>query len=185
MKLNIGKLIKKASGVALRTVAPGVAGLLDEMKLPADTTGEQLDAAIQDLPADQRAAILDRQLDVEETLIRETGETLRAMHAADAVTPHSTRPFIALMMSWSVVVSSAIILAIWAYGVVVKDDALVTSVVNGWPMVLALLGIPGALLRAYFGILGHEHGNKLAAAQGHPVQPLGGLLRAAGKLINK
>jgi len=76
-------------------------------------------------------------------------------------------------------------LLIWAFGVINGKADIVEVIVDGWPFLLALLGIPGALLKGYFGILAQENANKLAAANGQQVEAFAGALKIAGKVFNK
>jgi hypothetical protein len=57
--------------------------------------------------------------------------------------------------------------SLWAYGSLKADTKMVTTIVNGWPFLLAAIGPLVVLLHAYFGVLKTEQKNKLDAANGH------------------
>lgn len=192
-KFNFGKLLANIGGRVIRDVIPGANTVLDLVNaaapnLPALTdsaTGTEIQKRVDSLPEADRAELLTKELDVEIVEIQETNETLRTMLTSDAVNPHSTRPLIALIMTWYIVGLGTAIVGIWAYGVIAGKADIVDAVTGGWPMVVVLLGIPGALLKGYFGLLAHEQGNKLAAANGQPIRALSGVLKIAGKLLNR
>lgn len=192
-KFNLGKLLANIGGRVIRDVIPGADMVLDLVNgaspglppLTGTSTGEEIQKRVDSLPEADRGALLAKELDVGIVEIQETNETLRAMLISEAVNPHTTRPLIAMMMSITVIIVVLGVLFIWGWGVIAGKADVVTAVTNGYLMVGFLLGIPGVLLKAYFGILAHEQGNKLAAANGQPIQALTGALKIAGKLLNR
>lgn len=85
---------------------------------------------------------------------------IESLGKADA-SGHTTRPQIALMMAWMLLVPYVFFGLALAW--VIFDDP---TVVKGlWPVVLAYFGIPVGLLRMYFGDLRKEH----AQSQGQQV----------------
>lgn len=153
--------------------------LPDKAKLPENATGAQAQDALASLPAEQRAQIMDRQFDVEITQIKEAYASNRAMLEADAVMPHTTRPYIAKHSFHVVAFTSVVTVSLWAYGIIKADTKMVETIVNGWPFLLAAIGPLVVLLQAYFGVLKTEQKNKLDAAGGNS-QPGGvaGLISA-------
>lgn len=192
-KFNLGKLLGNLGGRVIRDVIPGANTVLDLVNaaaphLPALTdsaTGDEIQKRVDSLPEADRAELMAKELDVEIVEIQETNETLRTMLSSEAVSPHTTRPLIAMLMAITVVIAVLGVLFIWGWGVIAGKADVVRAVTSGYLMVVALLGIPGVLLKGYFGILAHEQGNKLAAANGQPVQALTGALKIAGKLFNR
>ena len=180
--MKLGDILKKVGAGIIKDAVPGgsvIMGVVNELlpnKLSKDATGADLEAAIESLPPADKAKILEKQFDVEITQIKEASASLQAMLAVDASSKHTTRPFIA---RWAFIVVSLVsvsIVIIWAYAVIDGDIALVLSVTNGWPMVVALLAPFFVLLRAYFGILGKESQNKLDAANGNPTSSIASTL---------
>jgi len=173
--MNIWDIAKTVGAGALNVVLPGAGsamlGVVNELlpdgkKLPDGATGHDVAAAIQAMPADKRAELMEKKFDVDLAHIKESNASLRAMLAADATNTHSTRPYIAkgsfLVVAFSVIVT----MSLWAVSVFNNDDSTVQVIVNGWPFVLAVMTPLVTLLYAYFGVLKEEHKNKLATASG-------------------
>lgn len=184
--------IAKAVGAGIiRETVPG-GGLLIEAvnhvlpegkQLPASATGEELHRTIDSLPPAQRAAIAEKEFDVELTQIRQSNETLRTMLDADARNPQSTRPRIALGAFRVVAFAVVVTVSVWAYGVLGADKEIVAAVTNGWPFVLSVLGPLVVLLHAYFGVLKREHQQRMNAATGNSTT--GGLGGIISSLFNR
>ena len=85
-------------------------------------------------------------------------ERYKAMTTADG---HSTRPKIALMMAWALLVPYIIIGCAMAYAVIEKQ----VDLANMWPTLLAYLAIPLGILNKYFGELRREQGQRLGVNQ--------------------
>ena len=93
-------IIKTVGAGIIRETVPGGGLLLGainailpaDKKLPDTATGQDIDYVIKGLPAESRAAILDKEFDVELTQIKESYSTLRVMLEQDAKNQHSTRP---------------------------------------------------------------------------------------------
>ena len=128
----------------------------DDKQLPSGATGSDVTSAISSLPADQRAEVMGKQFEVDITQIKEAHSTVRTMLEADAITPHTTRPKIALgafrVVSFTIITA----ISIWAYGVTTGNEAMVKAVTEGWPFVIAVIAPLVTLLLAYFGILKQE-----------------------------
>lgn len=188
--MNLWDIVKTVGGSVIRNAVPG-GGLLvdvvneflpDDKKLPAEATGSDIATAVDSLPAEQRAQLMAREFDVDITQIQESNSTLRAMLDADTKTPHTTRPYIAKGAFHVVAFVTIVVISLWAYGVAVKDEALVTAIMGGWQFVLAVIGPLVTLLWAYFGILKQEQRNKLNAATGSTTGGLSGIIST---LVNR
>ena len=189
--MNLWDIVKTVGAGIISTVVPGgsvIVGAInavlpDDKKLPDNATGSDAISAINNLPPEKQAALMEKKFDVDITQIKETHSTVRAMLDADAKNPHSTRPYIAKGSFLVVAFTSITTISIWSYGVIKGDDKLVTAVMNGWQFVLAVIGPLVTLLWAYFGVLKTERKNRLDAA-GNKSQPSGitGLL---SKLFSK
>lgn len=147
--------------------------LPDDKKLPAGATGRDIESAVMLLPADKRAELLSREVDVKVEHLKQQGETTRAMLEAESRSTHTTRPRIALGAFRVNAFAVLAVVSAWCWAVVTDRPDVVTMVQDGWPMLLALIGPNVALLRAYFGILKVEHRNRLDAANGRESQPEG------------
>lgn len=168
--MNLLNILGKVGGSILADVIPGGNSILkvvneflpDDHKLTEKSTGADIQDSISKMNPASQAELLNKQFDVEITEIQEHTKVIAALGEVDK-TGNSTRPFIALMMAW--VVAFAIVGLIIMLGVAIndKDSATVTAIGNNWPLVLALLGIPSGLLRAYFGMRTKEKQQKYHA----------------------
>lgn len=189
--MKILDIVKKVGLGIVREVVPG-GGLLvdavnellpDDKKLPSNATGRQIGEAVASLPPDQRAAVIEKEFDVEITEIKESHSTVRAMLEHDAANPHSTRPAIARGAFQVVTAVTLIIVSVWAVGVLTDNAELVAAVMDGWPFVLSTVAPFVVLLQAYFGVLKQENRDKLQAASGS--SPVGGIAGILSAIIKK
>jgi hypothetical protein len=190
--MDLGKILKKIGGAVIKDIIPGggIASLVidavnafmpDDDKLPGNATGDQTLSAINRLPADQQAIILNRQFDVEIAEINSWSQVVESLSRADA-TGSSTRPEIAKMMA--MVVAFAVVLAIstWSVAVLTNKGELLKNLNDSWVLVVTIVGTPTALLRAYFGLRTDEKKSRYSVAGGGPVQQ-GGLFAGLAALI--
>lgn len=179
--MKLWDIVKKVGAGIISTAVPGgplIVGAIneflpDEKKLPANATGEQAQDALAGLPAETRAALMDKEFDVQITEIKESNETLRQMLVSDAATPHTTRPYIAKHSFHVIGFTIVMVILLWCYGVARENDTIVKTITEGWPFLLAAIGPLVVLLHAYFGVLRQEHKNKLDAAGRGKTQPTG------------
>lgn len=172
--MKLWDIVKNIGSAVIANAVPGGGLLLgaingflpDDKKLPDNATGSDVQSAINQLPPEQQALIMEKEFDVDMTKIRESNQTVRAMLESDAKNPQSTRPYIAKGSFHVIAFSILVIISAWAYGVITGDDIIIKAVVDGWPFVLAAIGPLVVLLHAYFGVLKQEHKNKLDAANG-------------------
>lgn len=188
--MNLLKVLGKVGGSILADIIPGgnailsvVNGFLpDDKQLPVTATGQDIQSEVSSLPAEQQVMLLAKEFDVEITSIQEHTKVIAALGEVDK-TGNSTRPFIALMMAW--VVSFAIVGLIVMLGIAINenDSETVVAIGNNWPLVIALLGIPAGLLRAYFGMRTKEKQQKYQAVSN--AAPSSGLASLVGLFRNK
>ncbi len=160
--MNLLSILGKVGGSILADVLPGANTILkvvngflsDEDKLSDKATGTDIKAAISSMPANVQLDILKKEFDVEIVNIKEHTKVVAALCEVDKA-GNSTRPAVAIMMARVV-----------AFSVVVLISMLVIAIGNNWPLVLAMLGTPTALLRAYFGMRTKEKQHKYLAATG-------------------
>jgi hypothetical protein len=162
---------------------PGVAAAAKAVNvlLPEDkqldlkaATGQDVLSAYNGLdPHDREYA--EEQFKLEMAEINASVDKLQAMVSAESPTAN-TRPKIAYMMAWTVVIAVCGMMLIWAIAVVMKDSAMLKELKDSWELMLVLLGTPTALLRAYFGMRTKEKQSRYAAATGQPIaQAVGGI----------
>lgn len=172
--MDLWSIVKTVGAGAISALVPGgpfiVAAinkvLPDDQQLPENATGQQAQDAIASIPAADRAALMDKQFDVQIENIKQSHETLRTMLTADATMPQTTRPFIA---KWSFLVIAFSITGttlMWMYAVAIRDAVLVKTIMDGWPFLVGINGVLTTLLLRYFGVLQNEQKNKLDAAAG-------------------
>lgn len=179
--MKLWDIVKTVGSAALQTALPGTGSLIvgavnamlpDDKKLPESATGQQITTAISTLPPEQQAEVMNKKYDVTIEDIKQSHSTLRTMLESEAVSPHTTRPYIAkgsfLVVAFAIIVA----VSIWAYGVIKSDDGIVKTVVDGWPFIVAVTGPLIVVLHSYFGVLKKEHKNRLDAANGSAT-PLG------------
>ena len=172
--MKIAKILAKVGTSVLKQVIPGAGVVIDTInaflpednKLPAEATGDQAITAINQLPATEQAMVLQKELDIEIAEIEEWTKRVDALARADAA-GSSTRPQIAKMMAWLVVISGFMFVFAWALSIATDDVETLKALADSWQMMLAVLGTPTALLRAYFGMREREKKTRytLAGAQ--------------------
>lgn len=174
--MNIWNIAKNVGLGILSDVVPGgreILGVVNsflpsDKKLPAQATGEQIQSAVNALPPEARASLLEKQFDVDITQIKESHNTARIMLEMEAKSTHSTRPKIAYQAFQVVSAISLMIVFGWMYAISMGKPMLVKSIAEGWPFVAAIIFPFVGWLNRYFGILKSEHKNRLDAAGGHP-----------------
>jgi len=179
-------VLKTVGSVAIRTAVPGGGLILDlvneflpdDKKLPAHATGEQALRAIDALPPDQRARLFEKELDVEIAEINSWTSIVESLSKADAAGA-STRPWIAKLMAVEVFLIGVGLAGAWLAVLLQGDSDTLATLNDSWATILAVLGTPTALLRAYFGMREREKKARYALAAGKDPQAGGiaGLLQ--------
>lgn len=172
--MKLWDIVKTVGGQVIKNTVPGGGLIVDALnailpgdkKLPSDATGDQINEAVQSLPPEQRAALLDKEFDVELTQIKESNSTLRTMLESDAKNQHSTRPYIAKGAFQVVGFVTLLTSSIWGYAIATGKAEIVKATVSGWPFILSVIGPLVTLLLAYFGVLKKEQKDRLDAASG-------------------
>lgn len=175
--MKLKEILKAAGGIALDVFAPGSRQLINAV-LPADkqlgesSTGSDAELAINQLTPDQRASLLEREVDLK--IAQEEGWTARyqAMCQSDG---QSTRPRIALMMAQALVFE-ILAFTVWAFWF---PEQMSNPVL--WTVFGTLTGVPASLLAKYFGELRKEQRNRQEAMGLPPASGAGlvsGIVRA-------
>ncbi len=156
--MDLGNILKKAGSAVISSVIPG-GGLIvdlineflpDDKKLPGTATGTDAQNAIDGLTPELRLQLMTRELDVE---IAETNAWASVQHSlamADS-SGNSTRPKIALMMAWLVVLQVTVVSLSIGYSALSQQDNTIAVLSQSWEMLTASMGIPTAVLLQYFG----------------------------------
>jgi hypothetical protein len=150
--------------------------LPENKQLPDTVTGSDMRRAVSRLDPVQRASLMEKQLDVEIAELN-TWATIQEAHSKADSTGSTTRPTIAMMMAWVVVLEVVIIVVAWAYAVFTGDNAMIKEVNEAWPMLLAIVATPTALLRAYFGMRTKEKAARYSASTGQPLGMVANLIK--------
>lgn len=175
--MKLSDILKTAGAAAIRHTIPNGSLVLelinsflpDDKKLSGSATGAEAEQAIESLPADQRAMLMERELDVKLAEINSWTYIQQSLNEADA-SGASTRPKIALMMSYVVMFTVLVFMSIWAISVIRHNTEILELLSGSWELVLTLLGTPTALLRSYFGMRTEEKVARYASAAGQPKQ---------------
>lgn len=182
--MKIGTILKKVGSSIIRNVIPGGGVIVDlvneflpdDKKLPPESTGKEVETAITNLPADKKAALLSKELDVEIEEIRSWSDIQKAFSEADQ-SGYSTRPKIAMMMAWLVCIADGGLIAAILYAVYLKS----VTIENAALLAGTILGVPASVLLSYFGKRFKE---KTARYQGIAGQPIEGNKGAFSSIIS-
>jgi len=179
--MNVFDIVKKVGGAALSTLIPGygaVVSVVNEFlpqgkKISGDSTGNEIEAAINELPADKQAELLSKKLDVEIVEIKEHSNVIATLADADKAGA-STRPAVAKLMAWFFAIFGGIFALVICGTIIWGKPEMVKVLKDLWPLVLTILGPPIGLLERYFGKRTKEKQARYAGAFGSPVT--GGIL---------
>ena len=188
--MDIGSILMKVGTGIIKKVVPGASEIIDvvngflpdDNKLPADATGEQVQGAIDTLPAADRASIMSKELDVKIEEIRGWSNVVNSLAAADA-TGSSTRPWIAKLMAGIVAFAIIVFVSIWGYAVGAGKTEMIKATNDAWPMIATILGTPTVLLRAYFGLRTEEKKARYATSSGQ--EHISGIAGMIGKFLKR
>lgn len=149
-------------------------------QLPESATGNDVYNHMDSLPSDVQLELMGKEIDLEIQEVKSHEAIQIALASADA-TGSSTRPYIAKMMAWAVLLTVLPLAWVFSYAVVTGDDKVVAAIADNYLVILALIGTPTTLLVAYFGMRTKEKAMRQAVAHGHPppLNPLG----IIGKLL--
>lgn len=179
--MNLLKILGKVGSGIVSTMVPGggaiVAGinalLPDDKKLPEQATGVDVQNAVSTLSPEQQAEVLTKKYDVEIAEVNAWASIQGHLSKADE-SGASTRPEIAMMMAWLVVLQVFTICAIMSAAIGMQNNELLSTFKEFWPFLLASMGIPAKLLHSYFGMRTEEKKHRVHAATG--VAPLAGII---------
>ena len=157
--MKLGGVLKKVGSAVLSSVIPGGGLILDvvnellpgDKKLGRSASGDDVRRAIDTLPPEQRNKLLEKELDVEITEIKEWSKVVESLSKADA-SGSSTRPRISLMMARTVCFAIILFVSVWVVAIFRDQGTTLKQLHEAWPLMLTVLATPTALLRAYFGM---------------------------------
>ena len=186
--MNLLSILGRVGTSILADVIPGGNAILkvvneflpDDSKLGDKATGAEIQSAVSSLPAEQQAQVLTKEFDVEITAIKEHTNVIKALGDVDK-TGNSTRPAIAMMMARIVAFAVVVLISFLAVAMFNKDVDTIKAIGDNWPLVIAILGTPTALLRAYFGMRTREKQQKYQAVSNvAPISTFSGMLNRLG-----
>lgn len=164
------KTIKPFASVAASFIPGGPAVieavnafLPEDKKLTDTSTGTDIMAAVDKLPPEHQASLMEKKIDLE--IAQEEGWTERysAMCAADG---QSTRPRIAVMMG-QVLCFEICAFTVWCF---VYPEQMTNPVL--WTVFGTLTAAPAGLLGKYFGELRKEQQNRIGSPKAGPLSGL-------------
>ncbi|MFT5788017.1 MAG: hypothetical protein ACI8SJ_000112 [Shewanella sp.] len=186
--MNLLSILGKVGTSILADVIPGGNTILtainaflpNDKKLSDNATGGDIQQAVAQLPPGVQAEVLTKEFDVEITAIKEHTNVIQALGDVDK-SGNSTRPAIAMMMAKIVAFSVIVLISFLAVAMFNKDADTIKAIGDNWPLVIAILGTPTALLRAYFGMRTKEKQQKYHAVSNTPPESLlSGVLNLIG-----
>lgn len=154
---------------SIKGVAPQLAGMLvggpvgavaGQLLAGALGTEPEPAAIMNALTNDPQALEKVRNLELEHFKVQ--ASVLNTALVQDAITPHTTRPKIALQSFQISAFASIIAISVWAVSVLTGE----TSLNESWPFVATIITPFAILVRGYMGILRDESANKLNGANG-------------------
>ncbi len=155
---------------ALAAAIGVVNGLLPkDQRLPLTATGSMVSASAEGtLDPEQLSELLDREIDVRVSDNESWVDIQQSHNEADAK-GSSTRPLIAMMMACTVCGSTVPLALSLAYAVATGNTQLIGFIDMAVFPILALVGTPTVLLRAYFGMRTSEKKARYAASVGQDI----------------
>lgn len=184
--MNFKEILKTVGSGLISTLVPGGSAIIEginaflpvDKKLPENSTGIQAQNAISNLSPEVQQQVLTKKYDVKVEEIRGFTDRFKAMAEVDK-TGNTTRPAIAMMMAKIISFAVIAIISVFTVAVINNDTAMIKSIVDGWPFIVAILGTPTALIRSYFAMRTKEKQQKYEAATGTsaPVNLLASLFK--------
>ena len=184
--VNILKILGAVGKGLIKDIIPGY-GMAEEVintinnflpnnqKLTEHTTGDNALTAINSLSPDKKAELLSKQCDVEIVEAEQWTNVIESLSKAD-ISGSSTRPQIAKMMAYMVCFTVLTLDSAIFYAIVTDKQEILKAIADAWPLILAILGTPTALLRSYFGLRTQDKQMRANTALGVPALPTGGIL---------
>ncbi len=168
--MNLLSILSKVGGSILADVIPGGNAILNvvnsflptEKKLNDQASGADIQSAIAKLPTDLQTEVLNKKFDVEIIKVQEHTKVIQALADVDK-TGNSTRPLIAKMMATVVCFTIVMLVSVLAVAIVNNNTSTIKAIGDNWPLIVAVLGTPTALLRSYFGMRTKEKQQKYQA----------------------
>lgn len=139
-----------------------------DKKLPANSTGDDVNHALAELPVESASQLLEKEIELDITESNNWASIQRSHAEADSK-GSSTRPWIAKLMAFQVFICSTPIAILLCFAIAKGNDDMIIAIGTAWPTVLAVLGPAIVLLRAYFGLRTDEKKSRYAASVGQPI----------------
>lgn len=185
-------ILKLGAGI-IGTANPAVGGAIalvnqflpDEKKLPESASVGQVEESFATLPTEVQQTIQESEIKLKIVESNNWVEVQRALADVDKA-GSSTRPEIAKLMAYAVFLSIMPISCALTYAIVAGNFEIVREIGQAYPVVLALIGTPTALLNSYFGKRTKEKEARVQAASGQPVNSSGaGIIGLVTGLMGK
>jgi hypothetical protein len=176
--MKLEQVLKTAGSAALASFPPygplalaAINAILPNgQKLPESVTGDMAEGALKSVPSEQRAQVLNQELKLKETEIKEVGESTRTMLIHDARNPQSTRPYIAkgcflILGAVALMITAAVLIAS------IRDmTQVIMSLSASWELIAVVIGPLVYVLKAYFGAIQTEQKQRFNAANGFNIE---------------
>ena len=150
----------------------------DDKKLPENASKDEIQAAVDSLPPEQKAALMEKKIELEIVKEKEWSKVVDSLAKADA-TGNTTRHDIAMMFARAVVFIDGLMSLLLAWAVYKEQIDIVTA----WPMVVAITGPPLTVIMTYFGKRTVEKLGRYAQSTGRQHVP--GIAGMIGSLLKR
>lgn len=153
-----------------------------DKQLPETATKDDIQAAVESLPPAQKAALMEKQVELEIVKEKEWSKVVDSLAKADS-TGNSTRPWIAKLMGMVVAFAIVVFVVMWGVAVGGNKTDMIKAISNSWPIIISILGTPTLLLKAYFGLRTEEKKARYATSTGQ--QHISGIAGLLGSFLKK
>jgi hypothetical protein len=184
--MKIKDILRAAASVSaigyppLAAALPLINSLLPQNEHIAEhDTGDYIAARIAGLSPEQQARINDSEIDLEKTKVIEHTKIQQALAEVD-ITGRSTRPETVTKLTNTVCFTVIAVVTVWCISIINSDKDMAGSIIDGWPMIIALIAPMLAVIRSYFGMRTDEKNTRQHMAHGadKPLNGLAGIVRA-------
>ena len=157
MPTFLAGILATLGGSALQTLFPQQAPTIiadlnavlpETQQLTVDSTGLDIQTAIQSLPPELRLPLLQREYDLRQAELDQETDVTQILANAD-IKGKTLRPSIAFLMAVMLIVNVEV------YGYLLYQKALSGTEI-GWDQLMIVIGVPFAIVISYFGFLKNE-----------------------------
>ena len=175
--MKLKDILSGAAAIA-GTLHPGIGAAIglvnkflpEDKKLPETATGDDVKSAMEDLPPEQKASLMEQEIDLEKIRLDKQASVYIALSKADG---QETRAKIVMKMA------NVLVFEILAFTVMFFWNPAILSNESVWIVFGVLTATPATVLMNYFGNLRKEHAQRqiTAGADSKGISGLGALAK--------